>query len=314
MVSLAVIYVLVHCIFLMTGVTGNSFILIVHFIDWLRTHEHNPCNLILNAIGISNMLLQGSVVFQEITFFLYPDYYFQDWVIYMVIAMQTTYSFSSLWCSTCLFFYYCVKIVNFRGTLFYKLKAKLSTLVPWLLAFSIILSWCAGMPAYSDLYLHSSFTTVNITGNLTMLVSAKYSSRCNCMFHVFIFVASAAFIIIFFTAGAIITSLCKHMMRMRQNNEGLGHSKMSTHLSAARTVTLLLIMYLIFYGSFTLIYSPMGFPDDITMTVCLIIISFFPTINSVILIFGNRKLTNILKKLLGMQPNVCNTEVTVTTN
>ncbi|XP_040294266.1 taste receptor type 2 member 39-like [Bufo bufo] len=260
------------------------------------------------------MLLQGSVAFQEIAFFLYPDYYFKDWVIYMIIAMQTTYSFSSLWCSTCLCFYYFVKIINLRGTLFYKLKAKLSTLVPWLLAFSVVLSWCAGMPAYWDLYLHISLTTLNITGNVTTLVTAKYSSRCNCMFDVFNVVASAAFIIIFFTAGAIIISLCKHMMRMRQSNEGLGHSKMNSHLSAARTVTLLLIIYLIFYGSFTLIYNPVGFPDDITMTLCLIIVSFFPTLNSVILISGNRKLTNRLKMLLGMQPNGVNTEVTVTTN
>ncbi|KAM3913987.1 taste receptor type 2 member 8-like [Leptodactylus fuscus] len=221
MVSSSVIYVLVHCIFLVTGVLGNGFILIVHLIDWLQTREPNPCNLILNGIGISNMLLQGSVVFQEITFFLYPDYYFLDWVIYMVIAMQATYSFSSLWCSTCLCFYYFVKIVNLRGTLFYKLKAKLSTLVPWFLAFSVVLSWCAGMPAYWDLYVHVSFTTLNITGNLTTLVSAKYASRCNCMFNLFNGVASIAFVIIFFTAGAIITSLCKHMMRMRQNNEGL---------------------------------------------------------------------------------------------
>ncbi|XP_073404212.1 taste receptor type 2 member 39-like [Dendrobates tinctorius] len=313
MASLADIYVLVHCIFLVTGVTGNSFILIVHLIDWLQTHEQNPCSLILNGIGISNMLLQGSVVFQEITFFLYSDYYFQDWVIYMVIAMQTTYSFCSLWCSTCLCFYYFVKIVNLRGTLFYRLKSKLSTLVPWMLAFSVVLSWCVGMPAYWDLYLHISSTTLNVTGNITTLVSAKYSSRCNCMFQLFIFVASAAFITIFFTAGAIITSLCKHMMRMRQNSEGLGQSKMNSHISAARTVTLLLVFYLIFYGSFTIIYNPVGFPDDITMTLCLIIVSLFPTINSVILISGNRKLTNTLKKLLCMQPDAVNAEVTVTT-
>ncbi|XP_073537778.1 taste receptor type 2 member 39-like [Phyllobates terribilis] len=313
MASLADIYVLVHCMFLVTGVTGNSFILIVHFIDWLKTHEHNPCNLILNGIGISNMLLQGSVVFQEITFFLYSGYYFEDWVIYMVIAMQTTYSFCSLWCSTCLCFYYFVKIVNLRGTLFYKLKSKLSTLVPWMLAFSVVLSWCAGMPAYWDLYLYISSTTLNVTGNLTTIVSAKYSSRCNCMFQLFIFVASAAFIIIFFTAGAIITSLCKHMRRMRQSSEGQGQSKISSHISAARTVTLLLIFYLIFYGSFTLIYNPVGFPDDITMTLCLIIVSFFPTINSVILISGNRKLTNTLKKLFCIQPDAVNAEVTVTT-
>lgn len=308
-----IINVLVHCIFLVTGLIGNIFILTVHFLDWLNTHEHNPCNLILNGIGISNIFLQGTVVFQEITFFMYPDFYFKDWVIYMVLALVTTFSFCSLWCSTCLCFFYCVKIVNLQGTLFYKIKAKLSKLVPWLLAFSIALSWGAGLPAYWDLYLLTSITSLNISGNITTIASAKYWSKCNCIFNVYIFIASAAFIIISLTAGTIITSLCMHMRRLRQNNEGFGHARINTHLSAARTVTLLLVIYLLFYGSFMIIYNPLGFPDDITMTVCLIIISCFPSINSIILIFGNRKLTNVLQKLLGMQPSVGNTEVNVTT-
>ncbi|XP_056388316.1 taste receptor type 2 member 40-like [Hyla sarda] len=311
--SLSVILnVLVHCIFLVTGLIGNIFILTVHFLDWLTTSEHNPCNLILNGIGISNIFLQGTVVFQEITFFIYPDFYFKDWVIYMVLAMVTTFSFSSLWCSTCLCFYYCVKIVNLQGTFFYKIKANLSNLVPWLLAFSIVLSWSAGLPAYWDLYLLMTITTLNITGNITTVTSTKYWSRCNCLFHMYICIASAAFIIISVTGGTIIISLCKHMSRMRQNNEGFGHARINTHLSAAKTVTLLLVIYLLFYGSFTLIYNPLGFPDDVTMTICLIILSCFPSINSIILISGNRKLTNFVKKLFGIQPSVGNTEVNVT--
>ncbi|XP_073537779.1 taste receptor type 2 member 40-like [Phyllobates terribilis] len=296
------------------GLIGNIFILTVHFLDWLNTHEHNPGNLILNGIGFSNIFLQVTVVFQEITFYIYTGYYFRDWVIYVILALEIIFSFSSLWCSTCLCFYYCVKIVNLRGTLFYKIKAKLSTLVPWLLAFSFALSWGAGLPAYWDLYLLVSTTTLNISGNITTVVSTKYWSRCNCIFDLYICIASAAFVIISLTGGTIIASLCKHMRRMRQNNEGFGHAKINTHLSAARTVTLLLVVYMLFYASFTLIYNPLGFPDDITMTVCIIIISCFPSINSIILIFGNRKLTNVLRKLLGMQPSVGNTEANVTTN
>ncbi|KAG8547848.1 hypothetical protein GDO81_027309 [Engystomops pustulosus] len=313
--SLTVILnVLVHCVFLVTGLIGNIFILAVNFMDWLNTREHNPGNLILSGIGISNIFLQGTVVFQEIAFFLYPGFYFKDWVIYVILALQITFSFSSLWCSTCLCFYYCVKIVNLQGKLFYRIKARISTLVSWLLAFSVVLSWSAGLPAYWDLYLLVSITKFNISGNITTEETTKYWSRCNCIFDIYICIASAAFVIISLTGGTIISSLCKHMRRMKQNNEGFGHGKINTHLSAARTVTLLLVVYVIFYGSFTLIYNPLGFPDDITMTLCLILISCFPSINSIILIFGNRKLTNVLRRLFGMQPSGGNTEVNVTTN
>ncbi|XP_075697360.1 taste receptor type 2 member 9-like [Rhinoderma darwinii] len=304
---------LIHSLCLATGLTGNSFILIVHFLDWLRTRDHNPSNLILNGIGISNIFLQGAVVFQEVAYLLFLDFYMQERVMVTLLIVITSLSLSSLWCSTCLCFYYCVKIVQLRGTLFYKLKANLPVMVPWLLAFSVVLSWCVGIQSYWDIYLDTSFTTMNITGNITTLMFPQFKSKCSCTLQIYNVVASVAFTLIFLTTGAIIASLCQHMKRMRQNNEGYGHAKVNTHLSAARTMTSLLIVYLLFYTAFSLLNDPSGFPGDITITACLIVTTLFPTINSVILIFGNRNLTNAVKKLLCMQSSLGTTEVTVTT-
>ncbi|XP_073537490.1 taste receptor type 2 member 40-like [Phyllobates terribilis] len=205
-------------------------------------------------------------------------------------------SLSSLWCSTCLCFYYCLKIVQFRGTLFHKMKVKLPVMVPWLLAFSVVLSWCVGLPSYWDIYLDSSLTTINITENFTSIMSPQYKSKCSCISQFYNFATSVAFSLIH-TAGAIITSLCQHMKRMRQNNEGHGHARINTHLSAARTMASLLIIYLLFYAAFTLLNNPSGPPEYITITVCLLF-TLFPILNSVVLILGNRNLTNVVKKLL----------------
>ncbi|XP_077310021.1 taste receptor type 2 member 40-like [Lithobates pipiens] len=297
-----------------TGVSGNIFILFVHFLEWLKTCKHNPCNLILNAIGISNICLQIANDIVEVSFYICLDAYNDDFVNNLVTALIASLSLSSLWCSTCLCLYYCVKIVNLNGPLFYKIKANIPVVVPWLLVFSVVLSWSVGMPALWDLYTGYSITALNITGNVTLEESIyPYESKCNCIFYLYVLVASLAFVIIFLAGGTIITSLCKHMTRMRQNNEGLGHSRIRTHLSAAKTVTALLILYLIFYGTFSFINNPVYVLDIETAIVCNIVISTFPTVNAIILIMRNIKLLNALKQVLGMKSSVSNTEVPVTT-
>ncbi|KAM5140428.1 taste receptor type 2 member 7-like [Mantella aurantiaca] len=303
----------VHILLFVTGLFGNIFILIVHFLEWLKTRKYNSCNLIINFIGISNICLQITNDMLEIIYDVYPDIYHQEWVDKLSTAFTTFLSLSSLWCSTCLCFYYCVKIVNFNGSLFSKIKAKLPVVVPWLLAFSVALSWSVGIPAFWDLYTDYSVTALNITGNVTLEESFyPFKSKCNCIYYLYIVTASLAFVIIFLAGGTIITSLCKHMARMRQKNEGLGHSRIRTQLSAAKTVTALLILYLIFYVTFSYMNNPEFNLDEVEGVICFIIISIFPTANAIILITGNGKLLNALKQVLRMKSSVINTEVTVT--
>ncbi|XP_018422135.1 PREDICTED: taste receptor type 2 member 9-like [Nanorana parkeri] len=208
----------IHSALLVTGLTGNIFILIVHLLDWLKTREHNPCNIIINSIGTFNIFLQGAVAFQEISSVMFPKLYSQAYVAVSLVGITTSLVLSSLWCATCLCFYYCVKIVNINRPFLYKLKAKLPKVVPWLIVFSTILSWSFGMTAIWDLYLDLSFYPVNITGNVTILMFQEHGSR---------------------------------------------------------------------YAT--------------NITVGFSLIACFPTINSIILILGNRKLKNILKKILGMK-------------
>nr|DBA15163.1 TPA: hypothetical protein GDO54_004411 [Pyxicephalus adspersus] len=314
MSSLAFTVFGIHCILIVTGLSGNIFILIVHLLDWLKTREHNPCNIIINSIGTSNIILQGAVSFQEICFFISPKLFSQVWVSFLIIGIMTSLTLSSLWCATCLCFYYCVKITNINRFMLYKLKAKLAKVVPWLIFFSVVLSWSSGMPAYWDLYFHFSLISGNKTGNVTMLMFYRNGSRCNCFFEMSIFLASFAFAIIILTGGAIITSLCRHMSRMRQNNESWGQSRIQTHLSAVRTVTSLLVLYLVFFIIFTILSNPTSITDDVTITVGFIVVACFPTLNSIILILGNRKPLNTVKKILGMKASMTNTNVSVITH
>ncbi|XP_075697357.1 taste receptor type 2 member 39-like [Rhinoderma darwinii] len=311
-----VVGVTIHVTLSLLGFIGNIFILIIHFLDWLKTRELNPCELIINCIVFSNISLQGTVLFNEICFFMFLAFYAQDWVINALAAIMSSLAFSSLWCSTCLCFYYCVKITNLSGTCFYKLKSALPVMVPWLLVLSIASSWTAGMPAYWDLYRNTSFLISNSSRNETLTISFNLNikSRCNCLFQIYMMVSAVAFTVIFITAGTIISSLCRHMMRrMRKNSESLSCTKVSSHLSAARTVTLLLTLYLTFYGALNAIFNETTEIGTWMFSLCFIVISSFPAINAIILITGNRKLSNAVRELLGMKSGTgtANSEVNV---
>lgn len=304
----------IHISFLVTGVLGNLFILIVHFQDWLKKkNDFNPSTIIINSIALINIFYQGAITFNEVTVFMFVEFYMQVWVMIPSVVIMCSLTFSSLWCSTCLCFYYCIKIVNFSGPFFYKLKAKVSVFVPWLLIISIAASWSVGLPAYWDLYMDTEPVTAPTAGNETLIFSFKLKSRCKCLFQMYTLFAAVAFAIIFITAGAIITSLCKHMLRMKKNNESSGNSRIHSHLSAAKTVTSLLLLYLIFYGFLSLIFNGAENPSSLIFYISFIVTSSFTTFNSIIIIMGNRKLSNSLKKYVGMRPHA-NTEVTVTTH
>ncbi|KAM4034421.1 taste receptor type 2 member 40-like [Anomaloglossus baeobatrachus] len=301
----------IYICFLVTGVIGNQFILTVHFLDWLKTRDSNPSILIINIISLINIFFQGTITFYRITTLMFLEFFRQGLVAFPLITVLISLAFSSLWSSTCLCFYYCIKIANFGGSFFYKLKTKAPVFMPWLLIISMVVSWSLGLAAYLDLYIDMTPVTVLATGNITSIFSFNFKSRCKCLFRVFMLAAAVAFVIIFLTAGAIVTSLCKHMIRMKKSNEGSGNSRINSHLSAAKTVTSLLLLYLLFYGCMSSVFMALENDNGLIFALSFIVGSGFPTINSIILIAGNHKLLSNFKKLFGMKPVI--TEDTVTT-
>ncbi|KAM4637029.1 taste receptor type 2 member 40-like [Discoglossus pictus] len=275
--------------------------------DWLKTRGINSSNLIIDCIGFSNIFLQASLLLNESLYFLFNSFYSQHWVVKSILAVTISLSFSSLWFCTCLCFYYCVKIINLNAGFFHKLKTYVSTMVPWLLLVSVTLSWVVGLTSYWDLSAESSIAA-NASGNSTSLSTYSFKSRCSCLFQIYMVISAVAFTIIVSTVVAIITSLCKHMRRMKKNTEGFGKASLDSHLAAAKTVTSLLVIYVTFYGAQNIMFSMPTSMSSAVFSICIIVVASFPSVNALVLIMGNRKLKNVLKQLLGSKFRV-NSEV-----
>ncbi|KAM4637030.1 taste receptor type 2 member 40-like [Discoglossus pictus] len=266
--------------------------------DWLKTRGINSSNLIIDCIGFSNIFLQASLLLNESLYFLFNSFYSQHWVVKSILAVTISLSFSSLWFCTCLCFYYCVKIINLNAGFFHKLKTYVSTMVPWLLLVSVTLSWVVGLTSYWDLSAEFSIDA-NFSGNSTSWSTYSFKSRCSCLFQIYMVISAVAFTIIVSTVVAIITSLCKHMRRMKKNTEGFGKASLDSHLAAAKTVTSLLVIYVTFYGAQNIMFNMPTSVSSAVFSICIIVVASFPSVNALVLIMGNRKLKNVLKQLLG---------------
>ncbi|XP_068115022.1 taste receptor type 2 member 40-like [Hyperolius riggenbachi] len=305
-----IIPVVVHSTLFATCLTGGLFILIVNCLDWSKHNKENTGDLIINCIVTINLILQATVAFNEICVVTYLEFYIQFWVANSLIFIMCVLVFSSLWCTTCLCFYYCVKIVNFNGDLFHKIKARISTMVPWLLVFSNVISWITGLPVYLDIFIDSPLFYTNATRDSSSF-ALNVKSKCNCLFYVFMLVSSIAFSIISLTAGAIIISLNKHMKQMEKNSDG--SARLTSLRSAAQTVTSLLVTYLVLFGSMSVIFNETHDGSGSIMLIFFALGACCPTVNNIILINGNRKLSNRMKQLFGKTSRTANAGFNETT-
>ncbi|XP_053549017.1 taste receptor type 2 member 4-like [Bombina bombina] len=292
----AVALLIAHSAFFITGSMENIFILLVNFLDWLKSRKLGPCDQIINCLGFFNLFFQGTVVINEFCIRLWTGY-FQDFVVKIFVSIQIFLFFSSLWSCTFLCFYYCVKIIHFSSSFFFLLKANISKIVPWFLTLFVLVSVGFSLPAFWELYKDFSPVPGNFSGNVSSSLNYIFKSKCNCLFRIYLCLSSAAFTIFTLLAVTILISLCRHMQRVSKNSDGFDARRLAAHISATRTVTLLLVLYISFYIALNFIFSSPAAVGTLLFSLSMLMISSFPSLNALILITGNTKLKNVLKKI-----------------
>ncbi|KAG8435606.1 hypothetical protein GDO86_013520 [Hymenochirus boettgeri] len=277
------------------GIAGNLLILVSNFMEWRRTKDITPYVIILSSIGISNILLQLMTLANQFCIQIQKD--FQEIVILSFIAIMTSLALTSLLFSLCLCFFYCVKIIQINNTLFLKLKKEIPRTIPLLLTLSVLVSLSVGMFSYWDLYQdHVSNANVSST---EPSVDLNIKSKCQCFFVLLLALSSVALTIFFSLSLAIIISLYRHMRKMKNNRTTEAcKAGLDVHISAAKTLTLLLLLYISFFVELCVLLDISETYGHWYFVLCYILASAFPTLSSLVLIMGNSKLKNSVKIIL----------------
>lgn len=282
------------------GFFTNSFIIVAHGMDRAKGRNINPRELILFTLGLFNIAYQFSMAANDSVLYLWSNVYFSDnvFAIFSVLLLFTI--FSSFWFTFCLCGFYYVMLVTFEQTFFMRLKQSISDVVPWMLFSSVLLSLIISVPVAwnikKDEYL------VQLYGNLTDNSTVQYGIPQMSLQYLLvtsIIGCCIPLILVAFANILIIKSLCVHAKHLSKNAGGMSVQSVEASVSAARTVSSLLILYISFYISQILLIMAVFDVNSIWFSVCLLVIYAYSPVQSIILILGSPKLKSALLTFLG---------------
>ncbi|KAM9330746.1 taste receptor type 2 member 40-like [Gastrophryne carolinensis] len=282
------------------GFFTNLFIIMAHAMDRAKGRNINPRELILFTLGLFNIAYQFSMAANDSVLYVWSDVYFSDnvYTIFSILLLFTI--FSSFWFTFCLCGFYYVMLVTVEQTFVIRLKHNISDVVPWMLFSSVLLSLIISVPVAWN--IQKDEYSVLLDGNVTNSSAVQYGTPHMSLQYLLVTSIIGCCIPLILVAAAnilIIKSLCVHAKHLGKNAGGMTVQSVEASVSAARTVTSLLILYISFYISQILLIMAIFDFDSIWFSVCLLVIYAYSPVQSIILILGSPKLKSTLRKLAG---------------
>ncbi|KAM4707023.1 taste receptor type 2 member 40-like [Discoglossus pictus] len=283
------------------GFLTNSFIIVAHGMDRAKSRNINPRELILFTLGLFNIAFQCSMAANDTVLYLWSDLYFSDnvYAIFSVILLFTI--FSSFWFTFCLCGFYYIMLVTSEQTFFMRVKQSISGVVPWMLVASVLLSLIISVPVAWNITKHNYSIAIdgNVTYNSTVELSTPHMSL-RYLLVSSIIGCCVPLVLVAIANILIIKSLCVHAKQLGRNAGGMNVQSVDASVSAARTVTSLLLLYISFYVSQILLIMGVFDVESLWFSVGLVVIYAYSPVQSVILILGSPKLKSTLVRLLGL--------------
>ncbi|KAG8542422.1 hypothetical protein GDO81_026732, partial [Engystomops pustulosus] len=190
----------------------NLFIVGVNVVDRLKGRPLTPADLLITAIATSRIIFKFIVLF---TYFW--EIFIQKYSAAFDFASTAIFNFSiycNIWCSVLLSVFYCLKIGNFKNFLHRCLKL-ISRKVLLLILGSVLLSMI-----YTCVFLMTSYMI--IPKNSTK-VGGK-SIVFGLVMYIFLLLWNVLpFIFYVLSTFALLGSLCRHMYRMRREDNVSAH-------------------------------------------------------------------------------------------
>lgn len=272
------------------GILTNAFIVLVNLGDWLKGQSLNSSDKLVVSLALSNTCFSFANAAITTCAFFFVEL-LVGYIYYILYGLVSYAIFSSSWLSSwlCLFFF--LKIITFQGGCFGWMKTKVELLVPWLIFLSQVISFVSLLPFFWT-------TTKVFAGNFTSSEPIVIGYQTNSFYNYISVVVNCfvPFLIVTATTGRIIASLSLHAHHMKQNMEDSSGPSLKVHQVAARTMSLLLVIYLIFY----VVELGLGFLSQASQIywMCFMLILLFPTLQSLVLITGNSKLRQVCSDLM----------------
>ncbi|XP_040191809.1 taste receptor type 2 member 40-like [Rana temporaria] len=274
------------------GIFTNCVIVSVNLTEKARGKASlGSSDLILVTLGLSNIIFQLVMTANDFLSLLWSQLYYSDEVYNTLNTLLFLPAYASFWFTVCLCVYYCLQIVIFTNPFLLRVKGEIPKLVPWFLVIAVLTAIAIGVPAFwstykdtpsGDLPNNQSLDTEVPKLNLTYLLASN------------IIGCSLPLVLVGISNGLILKSLVTRSKLMEKNTSS---PRTEAKERAARTVSLLLALYLVFYMSEIMMFVDLFPPSSPGFCICLMVIYIYSPAQSVILILGSPKLKKALQSL-----------------
>lgn len=273
------------------GVMSSIFIVIVISLEFIKHHRVISSNKLIIPLCFSAVFFSVMLATNTIIGVFLPEQRHLAYVICFYV--MNMYSISSCsWLTSCLCFFYFVKIANVWSGCLAWTKRKIDSIVLWMLVVVEAVSLCG--PLLNSLILVLSPNhTMNRSSVITDMTESKVrqSTSLNIMYITNI----VPFVVMMITVLLTIVSLNLHIRKMGKNISSNG--SLEVHRRAVRTMMQLLILYSAFYLIQFLSFFSTLITTGQRFWLPLTLLSLFSPIQSAILIHSNPKFMKTWKTL-----------------
>ncbi|KAM8819651.1 taste receptor type 2 member 1 [Rhynchonycteris naso] len=283
--------VITHFIFaviqFLMGVLANGVIVVVNSVDLIKQKKMLPVDLLLCCLATSRICLQIIIFYIHLIVI--------SWIEFSrFVENATVFTFVhqlELWFATWLSVFYCAKIATIAHPLIFWLKLRISKLVPWLIFGSLLYTsltsvfnskqaWIFSQKFSLGLFFQNATTPINETSVLQ---------------YVLFFIDQLLPILIFLISSLLlIFSLGRHTQQIMCTR----NSRTSVHITVLLSILSFLVLYLTQYMMSLLVFSQIFKVRNFFFLFCILVLGSYPSVHSVILVLGNPKLKQNVKKFL----------------
>ncbi|XP_053330341.1 taste receptor type 2 member 40-like [Spea bombifrons] len=289
---LNIVLMSIDIVVLMPSIPGNVFILVVNILDWIKNKKHSTTDRLIFGISAVNLLHGLLKVNRNVFLLLKTDNSNTGMFQKASSVLLLTSLSSSLWFCTWLCIHFCLKIVRFKQRFYIYLQRTIPKKLPCLLLLSFLGSISVAVPIAWDVVDGTTRNVSLVTSNQEAKLLFMLRHRSIYSQPIYTMYCCVAFTLFSSSAGNIIVSLFNHMKHMQENIEGSRRPNLEAHISAAKTVTSLLVLNAVFF--ICLIIGIFKGGASYWLQCSSLLNSIFHNISALVLINGNRKLQNAL--------------------
>ncbi|KAG9468282.1 hypothetical protein GDO78_023095 [Eleutherodactylus coqui] len=295
--SIRYILLAVLSVICLLGLTGNLLIVAANFMKWKSLKSLQTSEKILSSLAISRGLYFFTILMWNFFFRFFPKLAHRIIVLSVLYILNMCTFYSSLWIATILCVFYCVKIVAYNYKLFIILKTRISTMAPWLLQASLLISLICSLPFgwygyHVKLKKSSNGTTENMMEQ--RLATAK---RFNERFLVFAVGSFPPFLIFCAANLMLIHFLLMHTRRMRGNESNIQSPNLKSYFNVLKSMSLFLLLQIMSFICMSVFISGKLHHFDFSILIGRIILCSPPLFHSLYLISSSSEVKKMFTLL-----------------